>query len=334
MARYVSDSNQVGLFFESGTYATPTGTALQWIGLVQSSDVQETTNVKYIRYNGGATRNQSISADGLVSAAGTLSYLPQNWKLFGLALGSIITTSGAGAPYTHVLTELGNNAGYAFTSGTTNPFASFTIEDSQKAAGTGNNFIRTVKGCMIDSFEIAVTEAGLTECTCDYIGQSVAYTSGTPSTITASTLEPYNWGYWTVAIGGMTIPSAKSFNFKLNNNIKRTPYMNGSQVTYIPVPLNRDYSLSLPWDGEGTINGSVYGLFKSGLEFNMSLTMTDASAGTGSGQIVIVLSGCRADPYKAPTNNTDVQLNEQVLQIVPRSCIATVKDIVGNYNPI
>ena len=40
MGKFVGDMNQSGFFYESGTYANPTGASLQWLGQVK--EVQTT----------------------------------------------------------------------------------------------------------------------------------------------------------------------------------------------------------------------------------------------------------------------------------------------------
>ena len=43
-ARFISDQNTVGFKYESGTYAEPTGNALQWVGLIQEHVIDESTS--------------------------------------------------------------------------------------------------------------------------------------------------------------------------------------------------------------------------------------------------------------------------------------------------
>ena len=54
--KYLADQNRTCFQYESGTYSLLSGTR-QWIGLVQSHDVDPNMNVIEIRYQGSTDRN-------------------------------------------------------------------------------------------------------------------------------------------------------------------------------------------------------------------------------------------------------------------------------------
>src|SRR3990167_238084 len=100
MSRTVSDQNKLVHIFESGTYASSSGTG-QWIGLVTNHTPTETMGVQHIRYLSSANRNVDISVDGPADFSGQITYHPQDWKMLQYALGSCVD-AGSPSPYTHV----------------------------------------------------------------------------------------------------------------------------------------------------------------------------------------------------------------------------------------
>jgi hypothetical protein len=334
MSRYISDNNTVGFFFESGTYASPTGTTLQWPGLITSHEIVEDNNTSFIRYNSSNTRNQNNSVFGAFTVEGNITYYPQNLQFLSLALGSNVD-AGVG-PYTHTMSEANSGSRNAFTSGPFNPFMSFTMYDAQVAQGTGVNYIRQCNGAIVNSWEMSWGQGEIVQCSVNYIAQTSNYSSGAPAAITESTVEPYIWSNVTVQIpSGTLIGAVKSGRFSINNNVERRQYSNGSRVTEVPVPLNRDYELELTVDGTSEFTKTFADqYFRGGSEFNVSLFLNDQAAGAGSHNCYIALSGCTLNPMSAPTNNDDVQTNEQLLTIIPRSCSAVASDSFTKYNPL
>jgi hypothetical protein len=332
-ARYISDQNQVNFQYESGTYAEASGTG-HWVGLVTSHDITTSENVNNLRYVGGGTRNVDIYVDGALDHEGSLTYHPQDWKMLIFALGSNTDTGSADptVPYTHTVSEVNSADGYAFTSGTLCPFASFTIEDNQGGLTAGSNFQRTINGAMLNSFQVSASEGEALECTVDYIGQSLTYASGAATAVTAATTRPFLWQDVKVHIPSGTVYSeTKSVSLTINNNIETRHYLNGSRVTGVPVPLNRDYELSLTLDGDSTKTKTLYDqYFVGGSDFNVLLEVTDSSAGAGSRSLFVSMSGCRLSNMTAPTSNEGS--NEQEITIMPKSASAVALDTIATYN--
>lgn len=326
MARFVSDQNQVGMFFESGTYGNISGT-LQWIGLVQNHDIDEETNVDAVRFLGNASRNVGQFVDGPLGFKGKLSYFPQDWRLLGFAMGSIVDT-GSPSPYQHDLAETNSNNGNAFTSGVHNPFLSFAIEDTQTVIGTGLNFKRTMVGCTVDRFKLTGEQGEILTAEVDYIAQSGTYASGAATAITATTTRPYHFHDVVLHIpSGTRIASLKKFEFELANNLEATHYA-GSRVIGPPLPIFRDYNFPITIDAMSE-NAKIFydQYFLGGSTFNALLAI---SASTGSREVFITMSGCKLMNMDAPSPTEGV--NEQVIEIKPQSCTGIVNDLVQLYN--
>ena len=133
--KYIADSNQLCFQFESGTYANASG-ARQWIGLVQDNTPTDDVGVVPIRYQGAYTRGVSVFTNGPQKFAGTFTYYPQDWKLLGFALGSVLFQSTAGSKM--ILESDSDDVNYAIP---TQSLSSFTLEDSKKTPNAGSNFI-------------------------------------------------------------------------------------------------------------------------------------------------------------------------------------------------
>src|SRR3990167_478976 len=146
MAYHVGDQSQITLFYESGTWASTSGAAV-WPGEVLSNDIDDDVGVIQNRYAGTASRNVGEFIDGPQKVLGTVSFRPQNWRVLKFALGSCVD-GGSPSPYQHLYSETNNGVNVVDVAGQSLP--SFGIEDAQVTA-TGSNFVRTVKGCFIDS---------------------------------------------------------------------------------------------------------------------------------------------------------------------------------------
>jgi hypothetical protein len=333
MARYVADQNKTVFIIESGTYANTSGPGI-WPGLVTSHDITKTFNTQAIRYEGALSRNSNMFVDGAEDNEGTLTMHPQDWRLLGYALGSMVD-SGSPSPFIHTLNEVDSSNKWAYTSGTMNPFASFTLEESQGAfdGAAGKNFIRTMKGCIVNSYDFKVEQGGIAEVTVNYISQQNIYSSGAATAVTEITTRPFVWQDFKFHLpSGTIVQGVKSLNFSVNNNVERRNYLNGSIVTDVPVPLNREYSLNVTLDGNSEQTKTWYvNNFQSGAVFNCAIECVDLSAGAGSRDAFIVFSGCRLMPVNVPDSNEGT--NEQELVIMPKSCAGNVNDLNTNYNP-
>jgi len=327
MARYTADMNRTGFFYESGTYATTTGTTLQWIGGVQNFDADDSTGVFRIRYQGTHTRNVDQFVDGPLDHTGTLSYYPQDWKMLVFALGSNADVSGTTS--THTISELSPGSSSPFISGTDNPFTSFAIEHSEKAVGTGQNFVRTYKGCVVDELSISMPQSEPVTVDVNWIAQNVTFSSGAPTSITEDTSRPFLWSDVKVHIpSGTVYDNITNARFTIRNNLEPKHFDNGSRVITVPVPGYREYMLELTLDGTSERTKTLYDqYFLGGSTFNAILDLTVAS----NRNIAITLSGCKLVDMAAPGGLTGV--NQQTVTIEPKNCVALVSDTTPKYNP-
>ena len=330
MGYLVSDQNQTGIFFESGTYANPTGATLQWIGFMQDSTIDESIPRTKIRYTGTTSRNVSALVTGPEDYKGTLSFYPQNWRMLAFALGSCLD-AGSPSPYTHVISETNSNTGNYATSGVKAPFVSFTIEDAHIGQTTGSSFLRTVKGCVVDTLSISASEGELVSCEVGYIGQNLTFSSGAATTLTADTSRPFKWQDCQVHIpSGTIVQGLKDFSWSIANNLVASHYLNGSVVIEQPIPTNRDYEFTLTCDENSDQIKTFYdAYFKGGSSFNAMLQITNFGT-AGSADLFIIMSGCALDDMSAPTKNEGI--NENSLTIIPKNAIANINDQTQLYN--
>lgn len=292
-----------------------------------------------IRFNGN-NRNVGQLVPTAKAVEGTLTLYPQDWRLLGLTLGSVVD-GGSPSPYTHTIKELNNDASWAYTSGTQNPFPSFTLEDSHTVPGTGLNFVRTVNGCTIDKYEFKWDEKGIIEATVDYVGQAVVYSSGASTAFQSSgtgvwpgnTMRPFAQKDVRVWLpSGTLLANVKNGTFTIQNGLnKDTFYSNGSDVADAPIPENRTYGLEITKHADSAWSKTLYDqYFKGGSQFNVLLEVTDLGAGAGSRDCFITLSGCLIKPMvtTSPKDGTD----EDTLTIQPTTCSVLVDDIIFKYN--
>ena len=252
MSRYAADQNQVVFFYESGTYANTSGVG-QWPGLIQDHTIDEAANVIVTRYVGGGTRDVSRFDDGPLDFTGTFTFFPQDWKFLGFALGSVVD-AGSPSPYTHTISAVDSDVGNYATSGLSSPFVSFGIEDAQITAGaTGTNYLRTLKGCMVDSISISSTQGEPVSCEVTYRAQNVTFFSGAATAVTADTTRPFLWNDCQFHLpSGTKIDEVTDFDLTISNNLETPHYLNGSRVIGVPEPLNRDYELTLTLHGSSS----------------------------------------------------------------------------------
>jgi len=326
MGFLVADQNKLCHFYESGTYGSTSG-AGQWIGKVLEHSLNENLNITDNRYLNIASRNVDEFLNGIKTYDGTITYRPQDFKMWMFALGSTVD-AGSPSPYTHVISETNSNVGNAYTSGTFNPFISFGLEDAQVQCGVGANFLRTIKGCMIDSLSLKATQGEPVEMELGYMAQSVAFSSGTATAVTDSGLRPYMFNDATFQFAsGTNFQGITEINFSIKNNLKKEEFLNGSNVAATFIPLNRDYDLSLTLEGEGVNTKTLYDqYFTGGSAFNGILSV---NASTGSRDGLFILSGCRILNMEAPTSNEGV--NQQTITIKPKSCTLLVDDDILRY---
>lgn len=323
---YTGDLSQAAIFFgyycwfrigeKSGTYGTKSGTGI-WPGKVQNVSIDENINLIPLRELGGATRNIDQFVKGPRDFTLSMSLHPQDFRMLGFALGSIVS-AGSPSPYLHTLKEVDGQI----------RMPSMQVEVAQVSNIAGSNFIRTATGVVVNSLTITATEGEIVTFDVDMIAQNVAFSSGAVSAITANTDRPFVWSDCLVAIpSGTTIPNLNSTTVNVTNNFRAPHHLNGSEVIDQPIPQSRDYEITLELDGNNSNTKTMYDqYFLGGSSFNM---ITRYVASAGSRDAALTFSGCRIMDMDVPTTNENVQT--QTITIKPTSCIATVDDTIEVY---
>ena len=326
MGIFKSDRNKVSFFYESGLYATASGTA-QWVGQVQEAPVDEEVNRIRNRYQGTNSRNVDQFVLGPEDYTGNITYNPQDWKFMVFALGSNVD-AGSPSPYTHTISEA-DNTGNAFTSGIRAPFMSFGLEVAQQTGVANQNFIRTLKGCNVDTLTISAAQGEKVSVSVNYVAESLTIGSGTASSPSAATTRPFLWDDCTVAIDGTAVANNISFEYSLANNPDAKHLLTGSKQIASPTMDNREHSLTVVVEGNSTQSASYYDqYFKGGSTFNATLTI-DAS--TGSRDMILTMSGCSMVDYDAPQGMEGT--DEHTMTIEPQTVDVVVNDTIELYNP-
>jgi hypothetical protein len=344
MGRYISDANKVVMILESGTYAEPITTAgatgSRWVGEVQEMSIEEEENLIQDRYLGNASRSYGKIDVGARDVTGTITYFPQDANLIAHAIGSVyqsITTTTATATATLVNNDAWQNP---FCSGTTTqpdgtlPY-SFTVEDSKQTAGTGANFKRTAKGCVINSATITATQGEKVSTEINFNAQSVDFASGATTPITAYTNRPYLWSDCSLTLAGSPMDTAKEISLEINNNLESPHYINGSRVIGKSFAGNRDITLSVTADLSSERGRMLYDQhYKGGSEFNVTFDMNADVTAVGSQHTIIYMSGCRINSMDVPSTIEGV--NECSFDVITGSLnlidYANASKI-GSYNP-
>ena len=331
MAIYVGDSNRVIYKFESGTYGTAFSSG-HWIGLVTNHDFTSEENVTSIRYTGTSSRNVGQQINTSKDYDGTISFHPQNARMFGFALGSTADTSGTIS--SHTIRELNSDATYAYTSGTNSNhnFPSFTIIDSKKGQVDGGHFVRTVKGCVANTLSFNAPQGEPVSCELGYVAQSVTLGSKTTQigSATEDTSRPFIWSDVEFHLpSGTKMNELTDLSWSINNNLERRHYDNGSKVVDNITPLNREYEITLTLDGN-----SIWGktldeqYWQGGSSFNC---MIKSVMTAGSEELYFVMSGCKVTSFSAPSPSEGI--NEFSVTITPENTIITGSDTITKHNP-
>ncbi len=322
MTKFLSDQNRTCFFYESGTYALLSG-ARQWIGLVQEHSIEPTINVIPIRYQGSTDRNVDDFADGQKEWNGTLTYFPQDWKMLGYAIGSIADLTGS-----HIFTETNadDTARAASPGGYPTALHTITIEDSKNLGVAGSNFVRTIIGAMIDSYQLTFAQGEITSAEMGYIAQDSNLTSGAVVALAATTSAPYMFNEVRFHLpSGTTFDNVKELTFSANNNLERGEYLTGSRTLKEILPLNRDYEVTATLDMDTAGAGSFYDrLFIQGNTFN-SMIKVDGTTGS----LAIVMSGCKMTEMTVPSLMEGTQ--EQSFTFVPDTCNIVAYDSIVKY---
>ena len=295
MARYTNDQNAVIGIHESGTYAGSIIGSTFWIGQVQSHDITDNEGIIDQRYLGTASRNIAQFIQGPRDVNGTLVYNPSDMRLIFWSIGS--TRSVSGTSSTFAVQEIENNVRQSpYTSGALNPPISFTIEDSKTTAGTGQNFIRRIRGVVPNVTTLKASQGDKIEVNLEYLGQTLEHASGANTTFIALTRTPYLWNHTSMTLAGSSVDTAKEVEFVIDNSREGPHYLNGSRDISIPLNGNRNYTFNLTLDWEGIYAERLYrNFYKGGSTFNMTLDM-NADNSAGSQHTTFVLSGCIIEP--------------------------------------
>ena len=317
MARFINDQNKVVFQNESGTYANTSGPGI-WPGLVTSNEIEDAENLIETHFLGTGDRNYDVMDQGPRDVTGTTTYHPQNMRMMFWAMGSVADTSGTRA--VHKVTEINTDVRQnVYTSGTLNPPKSWTIEDSKQSPGTNANFIRTIKGVVPTNTTLTAAQGERVTIEQEWVGQTLTVTSGTTTALTEVTTPSYLWSDGNLTIGGSTIQTAKEISLEVNQNMEPPHYVNGSRDISVPIPLNREYTLSVTMDMNHPESLRIYkDFYKGGSEFNTTFELNADNRGQiGSQHTVFSMSGCNIISMEIPTTNEGA--SESTIEIRPNS---------------
>ena len=332
MARYSSDQNKVWGISESGTYAAPMAGSAFWIGQVQSNSIDDKENKIETRYMGTSSRSVSTFDEGVRDVTGTISTRVTDMRMPFYAIGSVTSTSGTNT--LHRATEIGTDVQQnPFVSGTgnLNPPLSFTLEDSKQAPGTGRNFIRTIQGCIPTAVTLTTSSSEVVTADIDYIGQTLAFTSGNTTSGAVLATKPYTFGNTALTVAGSSL-TAKEVSFEINQNTEAPHYLNGSRDIAAPYQGNREYSLSITMDLDSSMAASLYNqYYKSTSTFNSVLDFDKDSATTGSQHAIFTFSGCHIVSMDNPSEVEGV--TESTVEIKAENLSAVEYNKVASFLP-
>jgi len=324
MARYISDQNKLGFKFESGTYGNQSGAALIWLGQVTEHTLSDNENIMIDRYLGTGKRNFDYTNLGPIDITGTINYNLQDARMLFWAIGSVRSTSGTNS--VHTLSEVNNNVSQSpWVSGLLNPPVSFEFEDSKQAPGTNQNFVRTVNGACINTFNLNLSQGEKVTGEIGYVGQSITFRNNSTSGLTEVTTKPYLWSDATLTISGTTINTAKEITLEINQNMEAPHYINGSRAIAPPFPQNREYTLNVTMDLDSATGSLLYNnLYKENAAFNTILELNkDTTA--GSQHVYLLLSGCRITGTPGIPSTME-GATEATFQITPQYIIGSSWD--------
>ena len=332
--RYISDQNKVAMIYESGTYATVSGTG-KWLGEVTDNSIDDAENYIEDRFLGDASRSVARHERGPNDVTGTVTYNPVDMNLVAHAIGSVTETSGTS--FTHNAVEIGTDVNQnPFTSGTgqdLNTPYSFTLEDSKQAPGTGKNFIRTVNGCVLNTVTINASQGEKVSIDAEWLGQGLTFSSGATTSVTVASQKPYLWSDASLTVAGSSIDTAKDVSLSIDQGIEGPHYLNGSRAIGQPSLGNRAYELNVTADLETSFANMLYNQFyKGGSELNYLFDMNADT--TGSLHAAITVSGARITSMGLPS--TDDGVNETTFVVSAGSMSMqdwTDPAQIGSYNP-
>lgn len=323
---YPGDRTQIGFLFESGAYGTTSGPNV-WIGRVRNHTVTPDLNIVRDRFAGTNTRSVDDFEPTVQSYAGTLTYTPQDWKLAVFALGSNVD-SGSPSPFIHTISEVEGDNVDGVVGGN---IKSFAIEDARRSISdaSGLNNVRTLKGCVVDTFAISNAEGEMTEVEINYIAQTNTFSSGAATAITEDTTNaPYHWDHWRWDLpSGTIIQRLKNWNVAYGNNLDARHYANGSPFINQPTLGNRDITMAITVDMDTVDTKNFYDkYFRGGSPFNM---FGKGVVSAGSQDVFITLSGAQVVDMPQPLNLEGNQ--ESVIAIEAKNMSMIVNDTTEVY---
>ena len=301
------------------------------------------------RFLGNASRDFDSFIDGPIDITGTLTYNPQDMNLFFHAIGSINESQVApGSTNVLIVTGVDSNVRQnPFVSGTTIqpslPY-SFSLEDSKQTPGTGANFNRHIRGCVINTATLNLTQGEKVSIDIDFIAEHILFHSGATLTIGSNNFNrSYLWSDATLKIGGVganvgsTIETAKTVTFEVSQNITPPHYLNGSRNIADSFMSNRNYTLTVTADMDASLRAFYEQFYKGGSIFHgeLSLAVDPTLEGyTGSQSFKLDFSGCVVTAMDNPSPLEGV--NETTIEIRAKSVTGSSWQnfaYVGSANP-
>jgi hypothetical protein len=330
MTIYERSNNQVVFLYESGTYAVPSGASGLWFGGVTNNSISELQNSITLRYAGRNNRNFSQIVLGPEDYEGTLSFNVQNFRLFGLAMGSIVDVSGTAS--VHIISELNSDGTWFATSGTNSNtnFPSITIKDSKKGLSDGNQYVRTINGCVVDTYELTASQNNPVTADATYLGQSLTLGSKTTDIVSIGdedTSRPYLWSDVVFTLAGATMTELNEIRYRLDNTIERRHYVNGSRVAQAFVPTSRNHSVDLTIDVNSNWYKTLNNYSQNGSVFNATLTLQQNPTEYGT----FTFSGCEITSIQ--TSSEVEGLDNTTVTFTPRSVSFVGSDATRLYKP-
>ena len=275
-----------------------------------------------MRFIGNGQRQVGQYVDASQDFTGKLSFNPQNFRSLYFALGSM-TDGGSPSPYTHTYRE---SAGTDSAPETGEPLPTFQVEDVGKFV-TGSNFVRTLKGCVCDKWNLSVKEGEPAQVEIDYIAQTSLFTSGAASSVTADTTRPFMWSDTVVHLpSGTRMDEVTQLDLSINNGVKTFHYLNGSRVIGPPQATARDYELIIAAQATPNWTKTLYEqYYMGGSSFNMVFSLQPSA---GSRTVAVTASGCRLVDFDGPSKETETR--EMSLTIKPQN-LSIVEDSLDQY---
>ena len=158
--------------------------------------------------------NIDVREQGIKTAAGSLEFVPQNWKFlkFVLCAASSDVTDTGSTPTTHT-----------FTNGTSG-LCSFNLERAIKAT---TSRVRTYKGCQVNKFTLNFDAAGggFVNCNADILARDVS-TGTVVTSLTPLATEGFKARMATLVVNGSSEVRLLSGTIAIDNKLDAARYAN------------------------------------------------------------------------------------------------------------